>query len=202
MINLLKHRLSSPLPGKKAQVELASGRSHMFGHRPTNHRLSGVLILLYPHLGQWHTVFMKRTEDGRTHSGQISFPGGRKEESDPDLYYTALREAHEELGIVPEEVEILGRLTDLYIPSSNYLVVPTVGIVQTKPSFVPNPTEVAAIVESPLPTLMDPANKVYAEVFGSSGFHMEVPAFKVGEHIIWGATAMILNELLVLFKDL
>ncbi|MCI4666986.1 MAG: CoA pyrophosphatase [Bacteroidia bacterium] len=200
MIKLLRSRLSDPLPGLQAQLELAtSGRGSHWVVRP-DHKMGGVLILLYPKLGQWYILLMKRTEDGGAHSGQICFPGGRMEKGDSNISFTALRESWEELGIVPSEVEVMGQLTELYIPISNYLVVPTLGIAGKAPRFVPNASEVSAVIEAPLSYLLSPASRTYAEVVNSRGLHMEVPAFVVNGEVVWGATAMMLNELLALMR--
>jgi len=201
LIRFLKDRLCRPLPGIHAQLELSSRLRADYWLAPPAHKKSGVLILLYPNENDWQLVLMKRSTDGRTHSGQICFPGGRMEESDRDLMVTALRESHEELGISIPSVEILGHLTELYIPASNYLVAPTLGYSQMRPVFLPSPAEVAEVIEVSLTYLLSPQSRTYAEVYTSSGLHMEVPAFKVGGHVVWGATAMILNEFLTLVRE-
>lgn len=202
MIHLLKNRLSSPLPGLNAQLELASiHRGSHWEVRP-DHKNGGVLVLLYPKSGSWQVLLMKRTEDGGAHSGQVCFPGGRMEDSDANICATALRESQEELGVNASEVEVLGQLTELYIPISNYLVVPTVGVSMCTPRFRPSAFEVSAVLEAPLDYLLSSASQTYAEVVTSRGLYLEVPAFLVGGEVVWGATAMILNELLALFREI
>ncbi|MDX1906548.1 MAG: CoA pyrophosphatase [Bacteroidia bacterium] len=196
LIGALQARLADPLPGQAAQMAMASIQLPSPPPARPDHRKSGVLCLLYPANGDWHLVFMQRPEDGTVHGGQISFPGGRLEPEDPDLTWTALREAQEELGILPASVHLLGSLTELYIPASNHLVFPTVGYAAARPDFVPDPKEVAAVIEAPLAVLLDPDIRTRVSVRLASGLRLDAPAFVVGGHVIWGATAMILNELL------
>ena len=200
LIPSLREQLSGPLPGWQAQWELASlpGRPRI---APDNHRKGGVLSLLYPHGEELFLVLMKRTEDGRVHSGQISFPGGRMEPHDPDLRMTALREAEEELGIPITEVEVLGSLTELYIQASNFLVQPVVGYAAKRPNFRPSAVEVEEVVEIPLKTLLETPPAV-TPVTVASGFRLDARAFLVDHHVIWGATAMMLNELLTVIRDI
>lgn len=163
---------------------------------PKDANLAGVLIFLYPVDDQPYLVFMKRTEDGGVHSGQISFPGGKSEKSDPSIEFTALREASEEVGIHSDEVTLLGRLTDLYIPPSNFLVTPIIGCSLNKIEFIADPMEVAEIIEIPLSSFKDKYSRSTAHIFINEGLQFDAPCFKIEEYIIWGATAMILNEFL------
>ncbi|RMG71034.1 MAG: CoA pyrophosphatase [Bacteroidetes bacterium] len=171
-------------------------------HIRADHLESGVLALLYPHRDRLHMAFMQRTEDGRVHGGQISFPGGRREPEDVDLVQTALREAEEEMGIKPDEVQVLGALTRLYIPPSNFMVYPTVGYSAQRPIFVPDPVEVAQVIELPLSELQDPQYRVQAPVRVRGDLNVKVPAFVVQGYTIWGATAMMLSELLTVIREL
>ena len=202
LIDGLKARLTRPLPGLETQLEMTSRGGPEGWHIRDDYRESGVLALLYPWQDTLHTVFMQRTEDGRVHSGQISFPGGSREPDDADLVQTALREAEEELGIPAQNVEVLGQLTQLYIPPSNFMVFPTLGFSPGRPTFVPDPTEVARVIEVPLATLLDPACRVQTQVRAGGNLRLSVPAFQVGGHIIWGATAMMLNELLAIVREI
>ncbi|WNJ16290.1 CoA pyrophosphatase [Pontibacter sp. G13] len=201
-INSLATQLSQPLPGLSAQVEMASMRRGGSWDVRDDHRKSGVLALLYPHLEELQMVFMKRTEDGRVHSGQVSFPGGKMEPSDSDSTFTALREAHEELGILPDSVKVLGQLTELYIPPSNFMVYPTVGFSAQRPDFLPEPGEVAEIIEVPVRHLLNPDTRQEVKVKVAQGMKVQAPAFVVNDHIIWGATSMMLNELLTIIRRL
>ena len=157
-------------------------------------RLGGVLVLLYC-AGEALTLVLTRRPDYEgVHSGQVSFPGGRHEPPET-LEATALRETAEEIGVPPAEVEVLGALTPLYILPSDFEVHPFVGRARNgRPVFVPDPREVAEIVETPFDLLLDPATRV-GEVWELRGLSMRVPFFLVGEHKVWGATAMMLSEL-------
>ncbi len=155
---------------------------------------SGVLLLLYPVGEDLFMVFIQRPEYGGVHAGQISLPGGKQEPDDPDLTTTALRESKEEVGIVPERVRILGKLSDLYSPPSRYLVSPFVGYCSTRPEFVKDPAEVEEIIEVKICDLFsESAYQVTRHKVGL-GIQIKAPAFVVNGHVIWGATAMILSE--------
>lgn len=155
---------------------------------------AAVMALMYPRQGQIHLVFIKRNEYDGPHSGQVSFPGGVWEPGDTDLERTALRETREELGI-NGEVEILGALTDLHIPVSNFLVTPFVGWMDHTPEFSPEESEVQYLIESSLDDLNHPAARD-SETLEKHGRQIEAPFYKVGSDKIWGATAMILSEVL------
>jgi 8-oxo-dGTP pyrophosphatase MutT (NUDIX family) len=197
-IDAISSELSKPLPGLEVQMRMAPSL-----RRPPPVSLpmrdSGVLILLYSLKDEIFTVFMKRPEYGGPHSGQISFPGGKHETADLSLIETALRESKEEIGINPSSVEILGTLTPLYIPVSNFKVLPVVGYVAEKPSFRIDPEEVDFLIEVSLQTLMNQDIVKYRNgMLGNES--IEVPYFDVDNQQIWGATAMILSEFLEIIK--
>ena len=203
-IEWLKERLLKPLPGIAAQEIMGARVKEMPLIIPGDARPSAVLSLLFLHNDILHTLLIKRTDDGRAHSGQISFPGGRYEPSDADLKATALREANEEVGIISDEVEMLGALTPLYIPVSNFVVNPFIGYSLKQPFYTPSSNEVARIIEVPLEELLHPERKTKVEVTSpvDKTFRRTVPAYKLNDGtIIWGATAMILSELQVLFEE-
>ena len=196
-IKNLTVRLKEPLPGKKAHNRMASKvrlDELKFDYDTSNATLSSVLILLFKDADVIKTVFiLRQTYDG-VHSGQVSFPGGRLEENDESLIETALRESNEEVNIDPEKVHIIGTLTEMYIPPSNYLVLPIVGYQPSRPDFLPEKSEVAEIIEADLAFLFD--NKLVKEtMLDIRGYKIQAPYFDVDGHIVWGATAMILNEL-------
>lgn len=197
-IQQLQQRLSSPLPGRAAQERMTGRVRPMPDAVPADARPSAVLALTFPKDDILHLLFMRRTEDGRAHSGQISFPGGRQEPFDADLRATALREAGEEVGILSADVTILGALTPLYIPVSNFMVYPFVGYSAQPPAYNPSLAEVAEILELPADDLFLPATKITTRVRPASvpGLELTVPAYSLPDGtFIWGATAMILSEL-------
>jgi 8-oxo-dGTP pyrophosphatase MutT (NUDIX family) len=194
-IEAVKHALQAPLPGLEAQRRMAtrprtSPDALQQGRPP---RLGAVLILLYPFEGQLCLPLTRRTERVETHKGQISLPGGGFDEGDASFWHTALREAHEELAVDAGQVEYIAALSPLYIPPSNFDVHPFIGYIPSRPAFVPYPDEVAELIEMPLQTLLDPAAKV-EETWTWRGREMQVPFYRYQQHVIWGATAMILSE--------
>lgn len=158
-------------------------------------RLSAVLILLYCADDDLHVVLTRRPEYEGVHGGQVSCPGGRHEPPE-SLGQTALRETYEEIGIPPAQVELMGELTSLYVMPSDFEVHPFVGryVGDGRPSFVPDTREVAAILEVPLRLLLDPATRAEEEMELRGGLRLDVPFFRIGEHKVWGATAMMLSE--------
>ena len=162
-------------------------------------RQSAVLVLLYPRRDELHLPLIVRPTYDGAHSGQVAFPGGGFEEGDANLTATALRETEEELGIAPQDVQVLGELTQLYIRPSNYQVHPTVGRIAYRPAFQPNVREVAQLLEVPLNTLLDPAH-LRRERWQLQDRSALVPFFAIQGQTIWGATAMILSELLAVVR--
>lgn len=205
IISQLAERLKSPLPGRPAQ-ELMTGRVRAMPDRiPENARASAVLALLFPKNDELHLLFIRRTEDGHAHSGQISFPGGRQDPEDADLRATAIREAQEEVGLMSDEFDIIGPLSSLYIPVSNFQVFPYVGFCAERPEYNINEQEVAYTIEMPLSHLFDEQNRIATEVRPASvpGLVLKVPAYELPDKsFIWGATAMMLSELEVIWKEL
>lgn len=160
-------------------------------------RLGGVLVLLYCANEELHLVLTQRPDYDGVHSGQVSFPGGRHEPPET-LETTALRETYEEIGVPAADVELIGSLTPLFVVPSNFEVHPFVGRFRRdgRPVFAPDVREVAAILEVPLRLLLDPATRVEESMELRGGLRLRVPCFRVGEHRVWGATAMMLSEFL------
>ncbi len=166
---------------------------------------AAVLLLLYPgHDDQAHIVFIERvTHQKDRHSGQIAFPGGRKDDRDHNLVECALREAKEEISVDPQSIHVIGTLTDLYIPVSNFKVTPVVGITEIQPEFEPQPSEVAVIYQEPISTFWKADIRQEIDLKLSRGILLKnVPYFNVQQRIVWGATAMIMNEFLHLFEKI
>lgn len=198
-IESIKKKLEKPLPGVYSQLKMASMRRLIKDGKvviPDDVRHGGVLVLFYPADGKIHMVFIKRTEYPGVHSGQISLPGGGWEESDRDMIDTALREAEEEIGVNRHAVVPIGKLTDLFIPPSNFLVTPIVGYTNERPNFRPDPEEVERILEVPLEELLDELNLQEKDITIFPAIRLKVPCFYIDGNVIWGATAMMLNELI------
>jgi len=201
----LKLRLSLPLPGVAAQLQMAHEERKLFFHTkvvPQDARLSSVMILIYQQDGQYFIPLIVRQQDGHVHGGQVSFPGGRFDEEDADLQTTALRELSEEIGVPAAEVKLLGRLTEFYIPPSNFLVHPFVGVHDDIPLFIPDEREVARVVPVCLDDLLDDRNISSREITLNNGLKIMAPAFCLEGLVVWGATAMILSELRTLLREL
>lgn len=165
---------------------------------PADARQSAVLLLLYPKSAETHILLIKRTEDGSAHSGQISFPGGRWESSDPDYQTTAFRETEEEIGVGRKDLYAIGALSPLFIPVSFFQVHPFVAWCAQAPKYQANNSEVAQVLDVPLAKLFRKEAKVLRTVVRAiqPNFKMEVPAYCLDDGtIIWGATAMMLAEL-------
>jgi 8-oxo-dGTP pyrophosphatase MutT (NUDIX family) len=198
----LKEEIGKGLPGKEVQWALASSDRMVKAFPKVPRKDSAkaaVLILLYPVDGIVHTVFIQRPEYNGVHGGQISFPGGKKELSDQDLLQTAVREASEETGIDPSAVKIIGTLTPLYIPVSNIVVTPYVGWSDKKPLFTPEAAEVVFLIEADIGPFLD-YSIIKIKPFEIRGERINIKYFDYKGNVIWGATAMILNELLTIIS--
>lgn len=156
-------------------------------------RQGAVLVLLYPHDEVVCLPLTVRTASLRNHSGEVSLPGGGYDESDLDLGATALREAWEELAIPADAVQLWTTLTPVWIPVSNFQITPFVGWTERRPAFVPASAEVAELVEAPLDMLLQP-DIVQSEIRERRGASMYIPYFAVGGHVVWGATALVVAE--------
>lgn len=199
---MLQLALRAPLPGEAAQYRMAPGG------RPGNRqwpprkqmRQAGVLALLENFQGEAALILIERQRYPGVHSGQISFPGGKHEAEDPDFEFTALRETQEEIGVDPRQIEMAGAMSQLYIPPSNFWVQPYLGFSDEELELRPQPSEVAAIHRVTLAQLRHPHCLGQVSLQPSQGPARSVPAFQVGKLVIWGATAMMISELLALLE--
>ncbi len=163
-------------------------------------RNAAVLMLCYPKNGKTHLVLIVRNSYEGVHSAQIAFPGGKHEQEDFDFAATALRETYEEVGIHPNQIEVIKPFTQVYIPPSNFMVYPFLGICKQEISFIPDTLEVAEIIEMPITTFLSDTIVIETELTTSYANAIKVPAFEIENHVVWGATAMILSELKEVFK--
>jgi 8-oxo-dGTP pyrophosphatase MutT (NUDIX family) len=204
VIRRLELALKAPLPGKLAQMNMSPFPVDMRRFEqvlPESHRKSGVLILFYPDNNNTFFPLIKRPEYVGYHSGQIALPGGKMEISDEDIIQTALREAEEEVGIDRSQVKVLGNLSDLYIPTSNFLVSPVVGFLDKRPEFLAEEKEVSRIIQTELQFLFRPEIRKQKILRLSQSMSLDTPYFDIDGEIVWGATAMILSELIQLFQS-
>ncbi|MBC3846836.1 CoA pyrophosphatase [Winogradskyella echinorum] len=163
---------------------------------------AGVMSLFYPNAEDetYLVLILRKTYKG-VHSAQVGFPGGRYEKEDDNLMVTAIRETEEEVGVPESLVEIIKTMSPLYIPPSNFIVHPYVAVSKTTPIFIKQETEVEDIIEVKLKDFLDEANCITTRVSTSFNVEVDVPAFKLNGHIVWGATAMMLGEIKDLLKQ-
>lgn len=201
-IEVLKN---TQLPGIEAQFKLAPKMRLEYNAKrieANNPKIAAVLALFYPNdKNTVSLLFTKRAKYNGTHSGQVSFPGGKVEKSDLNLKETALRETFEEVGVLQEKIDIVREITEVYIPPSNFSVTPYIGLLNNKPLFKVN-SEVAKIIEIPFSDLLDDSRLASISITNSYMKETSVPCFNFDGSIIWGATAMILSEIKELLKNM
>jgi len=203
IINILRDKLQDELPGVDAHLRLAPAlrrKDLSAGSLPSDALNSAVLIILYPLKKRLHTVVILRNEYDGAHSGQISFPGGKAEKCDSTFLDTALREAQEEIGINPADMEIIGPLSTFYVSPSNFVIYPFLAYSAKHPVFQPDPMEVQKIVEIDIFQRLRFEKIIQKELTFKNGFQITVPGFSLGSEFMWGATAMIISELITLLE--
>lgn len=200
----LKQRLSGALPGDAAHAFLRASpvgsTFPLFDHKLAP-RPGGVLILLYEHKGILKFPLIKRQEYLGAHSGQVSLPGGKAEPGE-DSIQAALREAEEEIGVNRMNINVLGTLSDFFVIPSNFLVTPVVAILQTESVFKPDPHEVARILHASVDDLMEEGAVKEKEILAAGNYRMKAPHFDIEGEVVWGATAMMLNEFRMVLKEI
>lgn len=197
----IRRGLARPLPGFRAQVTLAPrpNTGPLERRDRGDGRPAAALILLYPHRGEAWLPLTLRAQDLPNHRGQVSLPGGVADTGET-LEETALREAHEEVGVPPDAVTVLGVLSPVFIPPTSFLLHPVVGFVRERPEYRPNPAEVARILEVPLARL-EAAETLRRETRRLREQDYEVPFFDLEGEKVWGATAMVLAEFLEVLAE-
>lgn len=205
-LQILPHLNTVNLPGTEAHnIMVPPERRKIIENLnldEVNPRKAGVMMLCYPKAGKTHLVLIVRNSYKGVHSSQIAFPGGKYEADDLNLEQTALRETFEEVGISSDKIQVLKAFTNLYIPPSNFMVYPFLGICKQEITFYPDPIEVADIIELTLTDFLSDAIVVDANINTSYSKSIAVPVFKIDEHIVWGATAMMLSELKVVLNSI
>ncbi|MFM8912765.1 MAG: NUDIX hydrolase [Flammeovirgaceae bacterium] len=197
LIEQLTHRLQQPLPGAAAHEPLRATPTGLIKPK-FEHKLppkpGSVLILLYPDMGSIKIPLTKRPDYLGAHGGQVSLPGGKSEENE-DAIQTALREGEEEIGVKSAELHVVGRLSDFFVIPSNYIVTPVIAYSTAKPHFVPQPSEVERILHADLFDLLKIDAIQTKEIVAAKMYPMLAPHFLIEGEVVWGATAMMLNEL-------
>lgn len=190
---LMSRRDELTLAGVDAQRKLAPSMHRPVRPLSNDYRKAGVAAIIFPKNGETHIILIKRAIHPKDkHSGQIGFPGGKYEESDESLFHTALRETREEIGIQLSDTSLISALTTLYVPVSNFMISPYLLFLPSTPKeYILQLEEVSDVLEVPLKHLY------YSDIaIGDINNYTNIPHFRFEEKIIWGATAMILNEIL------
>lgn len=201
-IHNLKKQLAADLPGSRSHRRMTFEDRRTRYSTPLKARQAGVMILLYPKESGIHMIYIKRKAiEGDVHKGQISFPGGKYEMDDDSLKHTAIRETYEEIGVFVPEANIIGALTSLYIPVSNFAVHPFVGFVEEVPDFRLEVAELDEIIEVALDHIQDPNIIMTKDIHIQQDLILRnVPYFDLQGHTMWGATAMMTAEFLDLLS--
>jgi len=207
LLEKLKYQLQFPLPGELAQMLMAPSiraKMNTYNFEELNPKIGAVMVLIYPNENLEATFILTQRQTYKgVHSGQISFAGGKKDEIDENLKQTALRETHEEIGVASHHISVLAELSNLYIPPSNFLVYPFLGVCNEKPTFIKDIAEVAEILEFPIAMIIDDSLKGEMSIAKHpSGNDVTAPYYSLNGHKVWGATAIILSEIEAILKQI
>ncbi len=192
--------LNEPLPGLAFHQKMKGLTPLKDDSEPNQFtKKSAVLILFYPDKDEIKIPLILRPPYDGTHGGQMSFPGGKVELEDESLIRTALREAQEEIGIKAIDVHVLGKLTEIYIPPSNFLVLPVIGYINYTPDFYPDAKEVEEIVKITIEEMQDENSVEFREI-QTRKISFKTQCYILKEKIVWGATALMIAELNEILK--
>lgn len=194
----LQLQLARPLPGYEAQKKMEPpSRQQLLKIPRTEAPREGAVLIAFFHDQQGiNTIMIQRSVYDGVHSGQIAFPGGRRDPTDQSLTETALREAIEEVGVQRDAIKVIGSLSRLYIPPSNFDVLPVIAVLSKRPALTIQPDEVTEAFFVPLRQLANPESCQLKTIHARNYNIANVPAYCIDNRIIWGATAMIISELL------
>jgi 8-oxo-dGTP pyrophosphatase MutT (NUDIX family) len=198
-LSLITKLKTAVLSGMEAHLKMAPEDRKIalenIDFKNINPKLASVLMLIYPKNNQAHLVLILRNSYNGVHSSQVAFPGGKVEQTDASYQKTALRETFEEIGITENQIEIIKDFSEIYIPPSNFRVFPFLGFSKNELQFMPNKREVTKIIELPIASFLKDTILESQEISTSYSKKINVPGFNIDNHFVWGATAMILNEL-------
>ncbi|MEX2593246.1 MAG: CoA pyrophosphatase [Anditalea sp.] len=204
VVLILEKKLKKTLPGRKGQILMAPtpvDEARFTSKAPRMARKGAVLLLFYPGDNGCAIPFIKRPTYPGIHSAQVALPGGKWEESDGSLEVTAIRETEEEIGIDRNKVQLIGNLSNLYIPPSNFLVSPFLGFVRERPEFILDPREVDRIIHCDFVNLVNKKIRKKKSIEINNKYSVVAPYFDIEDEVVWGATAMMLSELMVIWEN-
>ena len=206
LLSRINQSLLKGLPGESAHSKLAPEHrkpASEYLNEITDYKIGCVISLIVKNnQHEWCLVLMERmSHEKDVHANQISFPGGKQEEGDASYYDTALRELQEELGVNPEVVNLISPLSELYIPPSNFLVKPFLCYTHHELTYNPNDSEVRSLMEIPLSFFMEESNVIHGGFKSARGYDVNAPFYEYNSHKIWGATAMMIAEIVDLLKE-
>jgi 8-oxo-dGTP pyrophosphatase MutT (NUDIX family) len=204
LLKSLYFELDNQLPGETSHLKMApykrANAKEVLSTKITP-RLASTLLLLHEKNNSINFTLIKRPNYNGTHGGQISFPGGKLEENET-IMEAAIRETEEEIGISKESINLLGQLTQVYIPPSNFLITPFIGFLDAEPNYFPDAREVERIIDIPISELLDESlvkkKKISVDNYGKDKFYIDAPYYELQNSVVWGATALVLSE----FKDI
>lgn len=195
-IHKIEQKLAGVLPGWEAQLKMSPPYHESYRILTPDHKTACVMLLLFPKNGDWYISLIERSSHhpDDKHAGQISFPGGKLDETDPSLAACAIRETFEEIGVAQQSIHILGQLSPLFVFVSNFLVHPFVGYCREYPKFSIHTDEVQTLIEMPVWHFTDDGAKSVTDIRVRNVVLQNVPYYKVHDKMLWGATAMIMSE--------